>query len=98
MNVGSSNCSSVDFTDEEQNLIFTWITDLEGGEGGSQTATDYVYRKLRDYGFCRTKEQVSPSSHSTVSTSFVFCCFLNQVTRIVTLYNLSFTKDNLWTT
>ncbi|RUS90159.1 hypothetical protein EGW08_002038 [Elysia chlorotica] len=59
MNVGSSDCSSVDFSDEEQNLIFTWITDLEGDDAASENATDYVYRKLRDYGFCRTQEQVS---------------------------------------
>ncbi|KAK3776267.1 hypothetical protein RRG08_039856 [Elysia crispata] len=59
MNVGSSNCSSVDFTDEEQNLIFTWITDLEGDDASSENAADYVYRKLQDYGFCRTKEQIS---------------------------------------
>lgn len=59
MNVGSSNCSSQELSDDEQNLIFTWMTDLEGDSNCNEKVIDLVHRKLRDYGYCRSKEQVS---------------------------------------
>ncbi|XP_059163645.1 protein timeless-like [Physella acuta] len=54
MNV-SSSCSAEDFTDDEQILIFTWMSELEG----DNHIIEIVTKKLADHGYTKTKDQVS---------------------------------------
>ncbi|GFS12262.1 timeless [Elysia marginata] len=84
MNVGSSNCSSLELSDEEQNLIFTWMTDLEGDD--SEKITELVCQKLREHGFCRTKEQVSKYLQDNG--------FIDQVSSSVSPYNSSNSSEH----
>lgn len=53
MNI-SSSCSSEDFSDEEQVLVFTWMSELTGAVG----VENIITRKLKEHGFLKTKEQV----------------------------------------
>ncbi|BFZ00621.1 hypothetical protein BsWGS_03660 [Bradybaena similaris] len=54
MNI-SSSCSSEEFSDEEQVLVFTWMSELTGAVG----VENIITRKLKEHGFLKTKEQVS---------------------------------------
>ncbi|KAH9488542.1 hypothetical protein Btru_062148 [Bulinus truncatus] len=54
MNV-SSTCSSEEFTDDEQILMFTWMSELEG----SRDIVEVVTKRLCDHGYSKSAGQVS---------------------------------------